>query len=169
MKLTIGSKVIYPAQGPCLIGPIIRKEVAGLPVNFYQLSLLNEYGGELFVPVEKAQTIGLRQLLKRSEIPELLGQLKHTVAAAKDWKQRARDNSLRLASGTAFDLAEIVESLTARSETKELSFQERRTLEKARNLLVGEIAEVMQEPRSHAEEKVDQALKAHKVVRDVRV
>jgi RNA polymerase-interacting CarD/CdnL/TRCF family regulator len=158
MKLTIGSKVIYPAQGPCLIGPIVRKEVAGQPVKFYQLSLLNENGGELFVPVEKAQTIGLRLLLKRSEIPRLLRQLKQTVSSAKDWKERAKENALRLASGSAFDLAEIVESLTARSTTKELSFPERRLLEKARTLLVGEIAEVMQETRSAAEQQIDRAL-----------
>jgi CarD family transcriptional regulator len=165
VRLNVGNKVIYPAQGPCLIGPVVKKVVAGLPVNFYQLSLLDERGGELFVPVDKAQSNGLRRLLKRSEIPKLLSQLKHTVGAAKDWKQRARDNSLRLASGSAFDLAEIVESLTERSETKELSFQEKRTLEKARKLLVDEIAEVMEETRSATEEKVDQALKARKVAR----
>ncbi len=165
MKLTVGSKVIYPAQGPCLIGPVVNKEVAGKPVSFYQLSLLDERGGELFVPVEKAQTNGLRLLLKRSEIPKLLRQLKHTVSAAKDWKQRAKDNALRLASGSAFDLAEIVESLTARSETKELSFQEKRLLEKARKLLVGEIAEVMKETRNAAEQQVDQALKTRKIAR----
>lgn len=165
MKLTVGSMVVYPAQGPCLIGPVVNKEVAGIPVNFYQLSLLDERGGELFVPVEKAQTNGLRRLLKRSEIPKLLRQLSHTVSSAKDWKQRAKDNALRLASGSAFDLAEIVESLTARSATKELSFPERRMLEKARTLLVGEIAEVMKETRSAAEQQVDQALKLRNVAR----
>lgn len=163
MTLPVGSKVIYPAQGPCLIGSVVKKDVAGLPVSCYQLSLLDERGGELFVPVDKAQTNGLRLLLKRSEIPKLLSQLKHTVGAAKDWKQRARENSLRLASGSAFDLAEIVESLTARGETIELSFQDSRTLEKARKLLVGEIAEVMEEPLGSAEEKVDRALKARKI------
>jgi CarD family transcriptional regulator len=163
MRLTVGSKVIYPSQGPCRIGPVVQKIVAGSPISFYRLMLLDESGGELFVPVDKVQASGLRLPLKRSEIPKLLGQLKQPVSAAKDWKQRAKDNLTRFASGSAFDLAEIVESLTARSETKELSFQERRTLEKARKLLVCEIAEVMRKTKSAAEEQVDQALKARKI------
>ena len=164
MRLAVGSKVTYPSLGPCIIGAVVNKMVAGRSVNFYQLTLLDESGGELFVPVDKAQSSGLRLLLKRSEIPKLLGQLKQTVTTAKDWKQRANENTKRLLSGSAFDLAEVVESLTALGDTKELSFREERMLDKARKLLVCEISEVMSETRSAAEEQVDQALKARKTV-----
>lgn len=137
-----------------------------MPVNFYQLALLDESGGELFVPVDKAQSSGLRKLLKRSEIPKLLGQLKQTVTIAKDWKQRANENTKRLSSGSAFDLAEVVESLTALGDTKELSFREQRMLDKARRLLVCEISEVMSETLSAVEEQVNQALKAPRTSSD---
>lgn len=160
MILTVGNKIIYPCQGLCLIGPIVKKDVDGRPVRFYHLALLDESGGELFVPVDKAQAIGLRRLLERSEIPKLLDQLKQTASTAKHWKQRAIDNSKRFASGSAFDLAEIVESLTELSETKALSPGESRMLERARKLLVCEISEVMEETMGAAEEQVDQALKA---------
>jgi RNA polymerase-interacting CarD/CdnL/TRCF family regulator len=83
--------VTYPSLGPCIIGAVVNKMVAGRSVNFYQLAILDESGGELFVPVDKAQSSGLRLLLKPSEIPKLLGQLKQTVTAAKDWKQRANE------------------------------------------------------------------------------
>ena len=163
MRLTVGSKVIYPSQGPCLIGAIVQKEIAGSPVSFYQLALLDDSGGELFVPVEKAHASGLRLLLHKSEVPKLLSQFKQPAGEAKDWKQRNNDNLKRLASGSAFDLAEIVKSLTELSERKELSFHESRTLDKARRLLVGELAEVLREPKSAAEELIDQALKARKI------
>jgi len=163
MRLTVGSKVIYPSQGPCRIGPVVQKIVAGSPISFYRLMLLDESGGELFVPVDKAQASGLRLPLKRSEIPKLLGQFKRPVNAVKDWKQRAKDNLKRLASGSPFDLAEIVESLTERSETKELSFPEKRMLDKARGLLVGELAEVLRKKKSFTEELIDQALNARKM------
>jgi hypothetical protein len=48
------------------------------------------------------------------------------------------------------------------SERKELSFLEGRTLGKARKLLIDEIAEVLRETKSAAEELIDQALKARK-------
>ncbi len=162
MILTVGNKVVYPHQGPCLIGPVIKKVVDGTPVRFYHLTLLDDSGGELFVPVDKAQAIGIRLLLKRSEIPKLLDQLKQAVVITRDWKQRANDHIKLLSSGSAFDLAELIESLTELSETKTLSYREGQTLERARKLLICEISEVMGETKSAAEEQVDQALKARK-------
>ncbi|MBI1762379.1 MAG: hypothetical protein HYR56_13175 [Acidobacteria bacterium] len=164
MTLTVGTKVIYPSQGPCLIDSIVQKEIGGQPVSFYQLALLDESGGELFVPVEKAQASGLRRLLSQTELSQLLSRFKQGVSAAKDWKQRANENSKRLASGSAFDLAEVVESLTVLSATKELSFREGQMLEKARRLLVSEIAEVISKPKSAAEELINEALQKRSVV-----
>lgn len=160
MTLKIGTKVNYPSQGPCLIGSVVSKEVAGEPVNFYQLALLDGSGGELFVPVEKAHSLGLRHLLHRFDIPDLLARLNMTCTIAKDWKQRAHDNQKRMSSGSAFDLAEIVESLTDLGEKKSLSFRENWMLERAKKLLICEISEVLGETKSAVEEQIDLALKA---------
>ncbi len=162
MTLTVGNKVIYPSQGPCLIGPVVSKVVDGRLVSFYQLALLDDSGGELLVPVDKAQTIGIRSLLKRSDIPKLLSLLKKPAGAAKGWKQRADDNFKLLRSGSAFDLAEVIKSLTRLGEKKMLSFRESQMLEKARRLLICEISEVMGETKSVAGEQIDKALKARK-------
>ena len=160
MRLAIGDKVIYPSQGPCLVNVPVKKVIDGSSVSFYHLALLDGSGGELFVPVDKVRSIGIRRLLKRTEIPKLLGLLKQTVQIDKNWKQRGIDNHKRLSTGSAFDLAEIVESLTELMGTRALSFRESWMLSKARKLLVCEIAEVMHEPISAAEQQVDEALKA---------
>ena len=162
MILTSGNKVVYPSQGPCLIGPVIKKFIDGRQISFYQLALLDDSGGELLVPVDKAQTIGIRPLLNRADIPKLLDLLKEPSEADKDWRQRAIDNFKLLISGSTFDLAEVVKSLTKLGGKRELSFRESRTLEKARKLLIGEISEVMGETKSAAEEQIDEALKARK-------
>lgn len=162
MILSIGNKVIYPCQGLCFISSVVRRIVDGMSMRFYHLALLDGKGGDLFVPVDKAQAIGVRLLLKRSEIPKLLDHLKRDARSAKDWKQRNINNLKLFASGSAFDLAEVVESLTELSKTKVLSPRERQMLERARKLLVCEISEVMGETKSAAEEQVDQALKARR-------
>ena len=162
MTMTIGDKVIYPSQGPCVIGPVVKKSVDGRLVSFYQLAPLEGGGGEVFVPVDKAQATGLRQLLKRSEIPTLLGRFKKASGSTGNWKQRAMNNMKLFASGSAFDLAEIVESLTELSETKTLAPGDRYALDRARKLLVCEISEVTGETRSAAEEQMDKALKGRK-------
>jgi RNA polymerase-interacting CarD/CdnL/TRCF family regulator len=155
---------MYPSQGPCLIGSVVQKSAAGKLMNFYRLLLLDGSGGELFVPVEKVQYVGLRPLLEKSEIPKLLGRLKTCSLITKDWKQRAHDNMKLLASGSAFDLAEVVESLTELNENKSLSFRESWMLEKAKRLLVCEISEVLGETKVAAEEQVDHALKARRAL-----
>ena len=162
--IKIGCKVNYPNQGPCLIDSVVKKEVAGNSLNFYCLALLDDRGGELFVPVEKAEDLGLRPLLKKSEIPKLFSQLAKDSQIVKDWKQRAKDNMNLLASGSAFDLAAVVESLTRLNEHKLLSFRENSLLEKAKRLLVCEVSEVLGETKIVVEEKIDCVLHARKEV-----
>lgn len=159
MILTVGKKVIYPCQGPCLIGAVVKQTVGDRPVAFYQLIILNG-GGKMFVPVDNVEAVGIRPLLKKSEIPGLLIRLKQPSQTSDNRIQRTRDNLKLLTSGSAYDLAEIVESLTELRETKTLSFADHRTLDRAKALLVSEISEVIEETKEEAEQQVDLALKA---------
>jgi CarD family transcriptional regulator len=158
--LIVGNKVIYPSQGPCLIGALVKRIVDDKPMMFYQLLVLNNGGGRLFVPVDNVQTLGIRPMLKKSEIPKLLDRLKQPTQSADTWKQRAIDNQKLFATGSAFDLAEVVEALTELSETKALSIGEHRILERAKRLLVCEVSEVMAKTQEEAEQQIDKALKA---------
>jgi CarD family transcriptional regulator len=163
MILTIGNKVFYPYQGLCIIGPVVQKIMEGKAVHFYQLSVLDD-GGDLFIPVDKIQTVGIRPLLKASEIPKLLNQLKlkPSPQATLHYSQQALLNAQLITSGSALDLVEVVSSLTHLSEMRTLSYGQRKTLDKAKRLLIGEISEVMRETRVEAEEQINQALKARK-------
>lgn len=164
MMLTVGAKVVYPCRGPCLIGAVVKKVVGGQTRNFYPLALLDESSGELFVPVENLANLRLRALLDRSEIPQLLRRLKKMsrkpddLDAAKNWRQRSSDNAKLFSSGSAFDLAAIVESLSNLAEAKSLSPYEREVLVRARRLLVCEISEVTGDSKGAVEEQVDHAL-----------
>lgn len=160
MLLTIGNKVIYPSHGPCLVSSIVDKVVDEQPITFYQLVVLNDGRGTLLVPVDKAKAVGLRPLLRRPQIPKLLDRLKRPSTASTDRRQRVRDNLKLLLSGSAFDLAEIVESLSELVETKTLSHGERSTLDRAKRLLVCEISEVTGETKQEVERQVDLALVA---------
>ncbi len=168
MILNRGNKVVYPNQGPCRIGALVQKVFAGRPTSFYSLTVMDDSGNVLFVPVDKVDTLGIRRLMERSEIPRLLSRLKREAetkilpTTAVNWKQRAIDNSKLLASGLPFDLAKIIGSLTELNETKALSPRDRQMLDKARKNLICEIAEVMVETKSAAEERVDNALKITK-------
>ncbi|MGH7782431.1 MAG: CarD family transcriptional regulator [Candidatus Binatia bacterium] len=166
MTFTVGNKVVYPCRGPCLIGPVVNKVVGGRSTKFYQLALLDDSNGEVFVPVDNLRDLNIRALVDRSDIPKLLGRLKKPsalskdLAAAKNWRQRNTDNLKLFSSGSAFDLADVVEALTGLSETKPLSVHERETLGRARKLLACEISEVMGESKSAAQAQIDSALES---------
>lgn len=169
MQLNVGKRVVYPCQGPCLISSIEKKIINDMPMMFYRLVVLDEGGGMLFVPVEKIKEVGIRPLLRKADALKLLEQLRKQSLSADDYRQRARDNSRRFASGSAFDLAEIIESLAELSETKSLSLGERKSLDRAKRLLVCEISEVLGWTKEEAEQQIDDSLKARKEkVRDER-
>jgi RNA polymerase-interacting CarD/CdnL/TRCF family regulator len=71
--LTVGSTVVYPCQGPCLVGAAVERIVADEPRSFYYMVALYDSGGELFVPVDKVRAIGIRPLAQRSDVPKLQG------------------------------------------------------------------------------------------------
>jgi RNA polymerase-interacting CarD/CdnL/TRCF family regulator len=172
MKLTVGEKVYYPGRGPCLVGAIVQKVVCGMSASFYQLTLLDGSGAELFVPVGNFGDLHVRSLLNRSEIPKLLRRLKpgaglpKEAPTTKNWRQRELDHSKLFNSGSTFDLADMIESLTQLKITKTLSLQDRDTLYRARQLLIGEISAVMDESRSEAEARIDSVLEPAKKLSD---
>jgi RNA polymerase-interacting CarD/CdnL/TRCF family regulator len=168
MMLTVGDKVVYPGRGPCLVGAVVQKVVCGTAASFYRLALLDDSRAEVFVPVDNVRNLHMRALLDRSEIPELLGHLKSRVGVttglgtAKNWRQRELDNLKLFSSGSIFDLAHMVESLTQLSGTKTLAPHERETLYRARKLLICEISEVMDESKTAAEARIDSVLEPGK-------
>jgi RNA polymerase-interacting CarD/CdnL/TRCF family regulator len=164
MTLTVGDKVVYPGRGPCLIGGVVEKVVCGTSTSFYRLALLDDSRAELFVPVNNLRDLHMRALLNRSEIPKLLGHLKTRVGVtedlgpAKNWRQRQLDHLKLFSSGSIFELARMVESLTQLSGTKSLAWHERESLYRARKLLICEISEVMGESKTAAEARIDTVL-----------
>jgi RNA polymerase-interacting CarD/CdnL/TRCF family regulator len=162
MPFMIGDKVVYPSQGPCVIEALVEKIIGGEPASFYRLSLLDQHCGAVLVPMEKLSALRVRHLLDKSEISRVLDRLEHTSPVSKNWKQRATDNAKLLASGSAFDLAEIVESLTQLSDAHALLPRDRQTLNKARQFLICEVSQVLEESRDVAEKQIDRALAGKK-------
>jgi RNA polymerase-interacting CarD/CdnL/TRCF family regulator len=164
MALTVGDKVVYSDRGPCLVAAVVRKVVCGTSANFYRLALLDDSGAQLFVPVDNTRDLRMRALLERSDIPKLLGHLKVRAGATEDlgpgknWRQRELDQLKVFSSGSIFELARMVESLTQLNGTKTLAPRERESLYRARKLLVCEISEVLGESKTAAEARIDSAL-----------
>jgi len=154
----IGDKVIYPNHGLGVIERIEEKTILGTTCGFYSLRIASNETTVL-VPVANADTVGLRRAIGDAEVDRLfriLGDGK--IDSQQNWKGRFKDNSEKMRSGSIYDVADVLKSLTLLSKSKNLSFREKRMLDRARFLVVSEISEVLQEGQVVIETRVDRAL-----------
>ena len=146
MTFQIGDKVIYPNHGLGVIERIEEKTILGTTCGFYSLRIVaNET--TVLVPVDNADSVGLRRAIwrrrSRPSVPDLSATARSTDQ--QNWKGRFKDNSEKMRSGSIYDVADVLKSLTLLSKSKSLSFREKRMLDRARFLIVSEISEVLHE------------------------
>lgn len=158
MDFRIGQKVSYPNHGVCSIESIDSKQVGGGAVEFYLLRLLSN-NSTIFVPKNNAQSIGIRPVIKPVQCSKVLSFLTEDFAEiVSDWKIRIRDFTSQIHTGDIFEVGDVLKKLTFLTTLKQLSFREQRLFEKAKFLVVSELATVCSQPECEIEEKVDECL-----------
>ncbi|NLI47982.1 MAG: CarD family transcriptional regulator [Acidobacteria bacterium] len=161
MHFNIGDKVIYPNHGLGVVETITRQKVLGQEIQFYQLRLL-ENNSMILVPVQNAETIGLRGIISKKDARNLLFLLQmanpEVKQQIKEWKSRFRENTERMKSGRITDVVEVVRILAKVNSRKSLSFREKKMYDKAKRLLVSELAAAENMPEDAVERQIDQAL-----------
>jgi CarD family transcriptional regulator len=154
----VGDKVIYPNHGLGVVQRIETKTILGTTCGFYQLRMIAN-DTTVLVPVENADNVGLRKAVGDEEVDRLFNLLSDgKIDTHQNWKGRFKDNSDRMRTGSIFDVVEVLKSLTYLARQKNLSFREKRMLDRAKFLVVSEIAEVTHDETPKVEEKVERAL-----------
>jgi len=98
-------------------------------------------GLRVMVPQSNAGTVGLRSVIRSNESVKVLGFLeKCKLNSHPDWKHRFKENSERMRTGSLIEVAAVLKSLVSLSRNKPLSFREKKMLERAKYLLVSEMA-----------------------------
>jgi CarD family transcriptional regulator len=111
------------------------------------------------VPQQNADGVGLRHAITASDVRRIYNLLADgTIDQHPNWKGRFKENSDKMRTGSLYEVAVVLKGLTYLSRKKALSFREKRMLDRAKFLLVSEIAEVEAKPAPTVEEKVDRAL-----------
>ena len=71
----IGDKAVYPAQGVAEVLGIESREVSGNQETFYMLRLLDT-ARRIMIPLSKAFSVGLRQVISEDDVPRVMGLLR---------------------------------------------------------------------------------------------
>jgi CarD family transcriptional regulator len=154
----VGQKVIYPNHGIGTIEQIEQKQIGATLLPFYTLRLAAN-NSLVLVPVSNAREVGLRAPITSSECDTLFKALADDFTApAHDWKDRFKDFSEKMRTGDIFEVASVLKHLTYLSHNKPLSFREQRMLERARYLVVSELAAVCRQAECNIQPRVDHAI-----------
>ncbi len=140
-EFKVGDKAVYPARGVAEVVSIEEKDIAGSRQRFYVLRLLDT-DHKIMVPVGNAQNIGLRKPISEKEIRAIykILRVKDVQFDNQTWNRRYRGFMDKIKTGSVFEVAEVLRDLSRLKSEKALSFGERQMLEKARGLIVKEIA-----------------------------
>ena len=112
------------------------------------------------VPIANAIEIGLRSPINTNQCDRLLKALSADFSNPPvDWKDRYKDFLEKMKTGDIFHVAEVLKNLTYLSLSKPLSFREKRMLERARYLVISELATVCRKTECLVEPLVDDALR----------
>ncbi len=150
----IGDKIIYPNQGLGIIEDIQEEDYYGEKFKIYHLRLFAN-DTLVLVPSSNAEEIGIRKPISPELIEDMFDYMRNgTVEVTMNWKGRYKENLSLMKSGLTRNVAFVLKRLYYLNLIKPLSFREKKMMEKAKELIVSEIAEVSSSSSSIIERKV---------------
>jgi CarD family transcriptional regulator len=135
----VGDKVVYPHHGA---GTVVKKEkrkVLGEEREYLEIRILHN-DMTVNVPAENAERVGLRKVIDKQTVEQVLKALTGGgTAMPKNWNRRFKHNRDKMKTGDIFELAEVVRNLSLRDHEKGLSTGEKQMFVKAKKILVSEL------------------------------
>src|SRR5260370_8350149 len=158
MSFAVGDKVVYPHHGAAIIEGKEKRVFDGQKTDYLVTRLA--YGDlKVSMPVEKAEEIGLRDVINDEEVEEVFAVLRKKEARMPtNWSRRFKNHVEKLKSGDIYQVAEVVRNLSIRDKDKGLSAGEKRMLTKARQILLSELTFAIGASEEEAEQKLNDAL-----------
>jgi len=135
----VGDNIVYPMHGAGTIEAIDDREMDGEKCQYYVL-LIPQNGIRIMIPVGRAADIGVRRIIKKSEVSGVNETLRgESTEMAKIWNRRYRDNLEKLKTGKITHVAEVVRDLMRVDHEKRLSTGEKKMLSNAKQILISEL------------------------------
>jgi CarD family transcriptional regulator len=158
MEFRVGEKVVYPNHGVGIIEEVINRQIDGVPEEFYMLRI-HSNASLVMVPTANVKSVGLRKIIRKTDCDGLFKALEEDFfEPASDWKGRYKEHCDKMRTGSIFQVAEVLKNLVYLSFRKNLSFREKRMLDRAKQLIVSEVATVRGVSEKTIEDHIDKSL-----------
>ena len=158
LQYKVGQQLVYPLQGVGQVRNIEERPFRDQTLLYYVV-YLEVSDMTIMVPVDKADELGIRAIVPRTEARSaltLIGEDYEPIPT--DWKLRYQMNLDLLKAGAVSDIATVVRALYHRSRIKELPILERKLYDNARSLLVDELSFSLGKEKAKVEELINSRL-----------
>jgi len=159
LAYSVGDKVVYPHHGA---GTVIKKEkrdVLGEKREYLTIQILHN-DMTVMVPVESADKAGLRKVIAKNDVEEVMAVLRQDETnMPKNWNRRFKHNREKIKTGDIFELAEVVRNLSIREAEKGLSTGEKQMFNRAKKILASELMYARGLDEDQADKFLDGVLK----------
>ena len=138
----VGDLAVYPAHGVGEIIAIESRVINGEKHDFYIMKVV-ENGMTIMIPTNNVESVGLRDVIPKKEIPKVYAVMQSKKEANTDnqtWNRRYREYMDKIKTGSLYDVAEVFRDLFLLKLNKDLSFGERKLYDTAQILLVKELS-----------------------------
>ena len=140
LSFDVGDYVVYPKHGVGRVVELQSTEIAGTRLDLYVLRFEKEKM-TLRVPVNKADSVGMRKLSSDKTMKDALETLKGKPKVKRTmWSRRAQEYEAKINSGDLVSIAEVVRDLHRAEDQPEQSYSERQIFEGAISRLARELA-----------------------------
>lgn len=166
MKLAENQLVVVPGLGVGRVEALQEMELGDATVRVFPVDM-GEGGGVFYVPEDRVDGQGLRAPMDAATAATIIDSIAEVEAPAKrsNWRRRQKRYEEMIASNQPDELAALIGELAAvrrdkKKKKQSLSFVERRLMERAKDLLFGELAAVTDKTRAFFERSMQGALAA---------
>ena len=158
LSFSVGDKVVYPNHGVGIIEQVSSRTIGSQVERFYLLKI-KASSLKVMVPFHNVESVGLRKVVRNGEVVKIIEFLSDGKCENNaDWKYRFKENSDKMRTGSLLDVAIVLKGLLLLAQTKSLSFREKKMLERARYLLVSELAMAKSWEEPEVEDMLNKAL-----------
>jgi CarD family transcriptional regulator len=140
MHFNIGEKVVYPNYGVGTVENISTRSFGRQFEKFYLLRIVSS-SMTVMVPFSHVEDVGLRKVTQNGQVEGVLEFLANgDINCCQDWKNRFKENTEKMQRGALIEVAEVLKGLLRVQARKTLSFREKKMLDRARHMLITEVA-----------------------------
>jgi len=151
-------------HGAGTIEALEDREVDGEKCRYYVL-LIPQNGIRITIPCEKAPMIGVRRIIKKSEVDGVNETLSgESTEMAKIWNRRYRDSLDKPKTGKINHVAEDIRDLMRVDNEKRLSTGEKKMLSNAKQILISELTLACGKGEAELTVMIEQAVMIEKAV-----